>query len=138
MTDSANVNLVRSYLEAWALGDFCEMATRVHPTIEFVNVDGPEPGVWTGLQRLERGQREYLSTWEDYRLVADEYRDLDRERVLVLFHFTGHGRTSGVDLGQLQSQAAAVVDRHEGKETRIVRYWERERALADLGLAAGG
>jgi ketosteroid isomerase-like protein len=65
----------------------------------------------------------------------DEVRQLDGDRVLALFHFSGRGKTSGVDLAELQSQAAAVFHIRQGKLTRIVRYWDGERALADLGLA---
>jgi ketosteroid isomerase-like protein len=66
---------------------------------------------------------------------ADEYRELDAERLLVLFHFSGRGTTSGIDLGQIGTKAASVVDVRGGKVTRLVFYWDGDRALADLGLA---
>jgi hypothetical protein len=45
--------------------------------------------------------RDFLSAWEDLRADAEEYRKLDDERVLVLTHNSGRGKTSRLELGQL-------------------------------------
>jgi hypothetical protein len=37
------------------------------------------------------GAHEWLSAWEDFRFDAEEYRELDDERVLVLTRFSGRG-----------------------------------------------
>ena len=88
----------------------------------------------TGLAGMAAGWRDYLSTWEEYRAEAKEYRELDDERVLVLFHATGRGKTSGLELGELQVEGAVLFQIHDGKVTRLVLYRDRDRALADLGL----
>jgi hypothetical protein len=66
--------------------------------------------------------------------VADEYRGLDDERVLVLTRTTGRGKAGGVELGQLQTEGATLFHVRDGMVTRLVLYWERHNALADLGL----
>ena len=66
--------------------------------------------------------------------MADEYRELDRERVLVLCHGSGRGKTSGLELGQMQTQAVNVFHLRAGKVSRLVVYFNREQGLADLGL----
>jgi ketosteroid isomerase-like protein len=68
-------------------------------------------------------------------MEADECRELDADRVLVLVHYSGRGRTSGLDLGQLRTAGAALFHIRDGKVTKFVRYFDRERAFADLGLA---
>jgi ketosteroid isomerase-like protein len=69
-------------------------------------------------------------------LEAEGDRELDDERVLVLVRFSGRGKTSGLELGETRSKGASVFHIRGGKVTRCVQYWNRERALADLGLAS--
>jgi hypothetical protein len=42
--------------------------------------------------------------------------------------------TSGFELGQMSAKAANVLHVRGGKLTKLVIYFDRERALADLGL----
>jgi ketosteroid isomerase-like protein len=133
---SANLDLVRSIYAAWGRGDFFGVEEWADPkTIEFVIADGPSPGRWTGLTS-EEAARDFLSPWEELRMEAEEYRALDDERVLVFAHGSGRGKTSGVELGQMRPKVATLFHVRDGKVTRLVVYWDRERALADLGLAS--
>src|SRR5256885_2143737 len=131
---SANVELVRSILAAWERGT-PSPAEWAHPEIEYVIVGGPSPGTWTGLAGMAEGFRDWLGAWKDFRTEAEGYRELDSERVLVLSHFSGCGKTSRVELGQSQTKQANVFHVRDGKVRRLVIYWDRERALAELGLA---
>jgi hypothetical protein len=79
---------------------------------------------------------DFLSAWEEYSLKIDDCRDLDDERVLVLVHAgSGRGQASGVELGQHGGGGALVYHVRSGQVARLVIYFNRERALADLGLA---
>jgi ketosteroid isomerase-like protein len=84
--------------------------------------------------------RSFLSTWEDVRAEAEEYRELDDERVLVLVQASARGKASGLEVGQTRASHAILFHIGDGGVTRLVLYWDRDRALADLGLApeAGG
>ena len=84
---------------------------------------------------MAEGWREVLSVWEDYRDEVDEYRELDDERVLVLVRKSGRGKTSGLELGQIRAKGTHLLHVRDGKVTRSVIYFDRDRALADLGLA---
>jgi ketosteroid isomerase-like protein len=64
----------------------------------------------------------------------EEYRELDAERVLVIGYHGGRGKTSGVEVGQMQTKVAGLFHIRHGKVIRLVTYRERDRALADLGL----
>jgi hypothetical protein len=64
----------------------------------------------------------------------EECRDLDSERVLVLNRPRGSGKKSGLELGLLLSTGAQVFHVREGSLVRLVVYFDRDRAFADLGL----
>jgi ketosteroid isomerase-like protein len=130
---SENLDLVRSIYAARERGDYSS-ADWAHPDIEYVIADGPSPGRWTGLAGMAQGWRDFLSAWDEVRPEVDEYRELDDERVLVLVRFRGRGKTSGLKLEEMQAKATALYYVREGKVTRLVHYWDRDRALADLGL----
>ena len=131
---SANLDLVRSIYAARARGDFSGGAEWAHPDIEVVFADGPTPGSWKGLAGAAEALRDFLGAWEGFRGEADEYRELDDERVLVLVLMSGRGKTSGVELEQLRAKAASLYHVRNGKVTKIVNYLDCERAFVDLGL----
>jgi ketosteroid isomerase-like protein len=132
---SANLDLVRSIYSAWERGDFSSIEW-AHPEIEFVIADGPARGSWTGVAGMTEGWRDLVNAFEDVRVEVDEYRELDGERVLVLIRRSGHGKASGLELAQMQTEGAHVFLVRAGKVRKLVFYWDRRRALADLGLAS--
>jgi ketosteroid isomerase-like protein len=132
---SANIDLLRSIFAAWERGDFGNIEWAI-PEIEFGFADGPEPGTWTGLDGIAKANREWLSAWEKVRIKAESYTELDNERVFVVTLGSGRGRTSGLEVAPM-ARSAFLFDVRDGRVTRIVAYWDRDRALADLGLVPG-
>ena len=127
---SENLDLVRSIYADWERGDFSS-AVWAHPDIEFVTPDGPEPGTWTGVAAMGKAVRDIFSALENFRVEATELRELDDEHVLALVQFRASGKKSAVEVDQ---ESAELFHVRNGRVTRLVAYWERERALADLGL----
>jgi len=130
---SDNLDLVRSILASWERGEMIsdQWSEWAHPEIEMVVVGGPEPSSHTGLADAAPSIEAFLNLWDDYRVKADEYRELDDERVLVLTSQSGRGRGSGVETSQARATLFHIRD---GRVTRRVNYWDRDRAVADLGL----
>jgi hypothetical protein len=83
---------------------------------------------------MAEAMRGRLSAWEDFRFTADEYHEIDGERILVFGHDSGRGKASGLDVAQMRALGAALFHVRRGKVTRLVRYFNRDRAFADLGL----
>jgi ketosteroid isomerase-like protein len=137
MSTSANLDLVRSLYAARGRGDYSSDEW-ADDDLEYVIVDGPTPGAWRGRSAVAQVVRDFLSAWENFRDEPEEFRELDAERVLVLHHFTGRGKASGLDVGQMSAKTASVFHLRNGKVQRIVVCFDRERALADLGLAPEG
>jgi ketosteroid isomerase-like protein len=134
---SKNLDLVRSIYADWERGDYSSVDW-AHPEIEFVLADGPDPGMWTGVTGMTEGFRSRMSAWEDLRIEVVDHRELDGERVLVLYRRRGLAKASGLDLGQIQTKGASLFHIRNGEVTRLVLYSVRERAFADLGLAPEG
>ena len=130
---SENLDLVRSIYAAHERGDYSSVGW-AHPEIEYVVADGPEPGSWTGVAGMAEAWRGLSSAAENLRVLAEEYRELDDQRVLVLHRYTGRGKSSGMALDEVHAKAATVMHVRDGKVARLVGYNERDRALADLGL----
>src|SRR5438128_1446251 len=120
-----NVEIVRSLFGAWERGNFLTTADWADPEIEWDIADGPTAGSWTGVAGMAASFRGMLGAWEDLRVYAEEYRELDEERVLVLTHNTARGKTSGLEVGQFQTGGACLLHIRGGKVTRLVYYYDR-------------
>jgi len=90
---------VRSIFAAYERGDPLASLDRAEPEMEFMIVGGPEPGTWSGLVEIEAGWRDYMSAWEVFSVEAEEYRELDDERVLVPLGSTGAARWADLGCG---------------------------------------
>jgi ketosteroid isomerase-like protein len=130
---SENLELVRSIYAQWERGVF-SFADWASPDLEYIDADGPVAGS-TDRTGATHGLREFLSSWEDFRIVADEYRVLDHGRILVLDRRRGRSRTTGVDIGEMRTEGARVFTILDGRVQTLVVYFDRDGALTDLGLA---
>jgi ketosteroid isomerase-like protein len=130
----ANVELVRSIYAAWGRGDFSAIDW-ADPEIVFVLPDGVSPGRWTGASEMSRAWRDVLGAWQEFRAELEACMALDDDRVLVLTDNSGRGRSSSLDVGRIRTKGANVFQLRNGKVTLLVAYWDRERALDDLGLS---
>jgi hypothetical protein len=79
---SDDLDLVRSIYAAWERGDWSSDEW-ADADIAFVIAGGPEPGSYTGVPAMAHAWHVFLSAWEDLCTEADEFRELDGERVLV-------------------------------------------------------
>jgi ketosteroid isomerase-like protein len=131
---SPNLDLVRSIYADWERGDFSR-GDWADPEIEFVLADGPDPSRSTGLAGMAAAWRNRRNYIEGMSVKAEELRELDDGRVMVFVRNTGRARLSGVEIEQLGGDTTTAVFRIEaGRVTSLAIYWERSRALADLGL----
>jgi ketosteroid isomerase-like protein len=129
---SGNLDLVRSIYAAWERGDFSS-AEWADPQIEFGYADGPEPGTWTGVDEMSARYGDWLRGFKNFRAEPEEYLIADDQRILVFVRNTGRGRTSGLEFEQ--RSVANFFEIRGGKVARLILYWDRGRALADVGLA---
>jgi ketosteroid isomerase-like protein len=127
---SENLDLVRSIYAAWERGDYA-CGGWADRDIEYLGADSLESTATTGVAAMESSWGRFRETWGEFRPEAEELRELDDRRVLALIQRRGRGGTSGVEL---RAQSAHLFEIREGKVVRFVHYWDRDRALAELGL----
>ena len=128
------VELVRDIYADWERGDFSSVDW-ADSDIEYVHADGLIAGSWRGVDGMRGAFVDFLNSWHDWRVKAEDVVELDDGRIVVLFEFRGRGKTSGLDLGSVATKGANVFEVRDGRVTRIVQYFDRERALAEVGLA---
>jgi ketosteroid isomerase-like protein len=134
VTASANLDLVRSIFAAWERGDYSSVEW-AHPEIEFVMADGPTPERSKGLSGMTQLVREGLAAFQHLSQEAEDFQELDGARVVVLNRYAARGKASGLSV---EARGANVFHVDHGRVSKLVHYWDRDRALADLGLAPEG
>jgi ketosteroid isomerase-like protein len=85
---------------------------------------------YLGREGIETYLGEINDTWEEFRVIAEEYRDLGG-RVLMLGRIEGRGRGSGV---QVNAQLGAVWDFRGGRISCARVYLDHGEALSAVGL----
>ena len=81
---SPNLELLRALFTEWERGDFFARADWVDPHIECAVADGPTPRAGTGVAGMATVWRDVIGPYENFRVTAEEYRELDARRVLVV------------------------------------------------------
>ena len=132
MAMAENLDLVSSIYTDWERGDF-RSVDWAPPEIVFEST-GFDSTRTTGIIEMGQRWRDWMGVSQDYRTEAEEFRELDGGRVLVLMHYGGRGKASGVGIEGVKTQGANVFDIRDGKLTRLALYWNREDALADRGI----
>ena len=129
-----NVAIVRGLMDAVDRRDIDTFAGLVTPDFEWFPLFAAhvEGDVYRGREGIETFLGEVDQTWEEFRPVPEEYRDLG-DRVLALGRLRTRGRTSGVPN---DSPWGGVYDLRDGKISRIRTYLDHGEALRAAGLSA--
>jgi len=132
----SDLDLVKSIFDAWENGDFGSVEW-ADPEIDFVMHGGLNSGTWSGVEGMAEGWAAMLNAWENLRAIPDGFREVDDGRILVFVRNEGRGRGSGIRIDGISTHGANVFTVRDGKVTRLELYWERDEAIADLGLTEG-
>jgi hypothetical protein len=85
---------------------------------------------------MAEGFRDFLNAWEEHRAGPEDVHEFHDGRVLVLVRVSARGKASGLELEEMHAKGASVFNFSGGKVTRLACYFDRDLALADLGLAS--
>jgi hypothetical protein len=131
---SSNLDLVKSIYADWERGDWSS-ADWADAEIQFEMIGGVGEGRWSGKAQMGEAWATILAAWEDFRAIPGEFRELDDQRVLVFLENSGRGKGSGIDVREIAAKSANVFTIQGGKVVKLVAYWDRDRAIDELGLA---
>ena len=93
-----NVEVVRRIYAEWGRGNMAAGVELLDSEIVFRSFmpDANETVVANGADEIEAFMREFLRPWRDYRLIGEEFREIEKDKVLVSGHQAATGRMSGV------------------------------------------
>ena len=111
-----NVEIVRSFYEAWAREEFPGPIEFLDPEVEYVNPIGAiEPGVRRGLDEFSRATEKVLEGWASWQMEPERFESVG-DQVAVVLRYRAAGRSSGV---VMEGRESALWTLRNG---RVVRY----------------
>jgi ketosteroid isomerase-like protein len=128
-----NVKIVRDSLKAFASGGLDAMAQFWAADINWRAMEGAidDVGEMHGQEAARRYVQDWLDTFDDWTVVADQLVDVGDDRVVAVQHITGRAQVSGVET---ELRYAVVYTVRDGKILCVREYADRERALEAAGL----
>jgi ketosteroid isomerase-like protein len=88
---------------------------------------------YRGRDGIEKYLADIGEAWEEYRVLAEEFRDLD-DRVVMLGRIEGRGRESRA---WIDSPTGTIFEFLNGKMSRVRTYLDHGEALRAAGLRVG-
>jgi ketosteroid isomerase-like protein len=130
-----SVDLIRPIYEEWGRGNWRPRFDVYHPEMEWgwSNEFPGLAGVYHDPRDPNPRLRAWLSEWEHWRAVAEDYVELD-DHVIVLASYRGRGKGSGVEIHQ---EGTHVFKLRAGKVVRLEIFANREKAIASVRSTLG-
>ena len=130
-----NVEVVRCALEAWQSEDLETWISGFDPSVEWYGalerlLEGPE-SVYRGHEGIRRLWHFNQTELDDFQVEAEEIRDTEGDRVVLLGRLRFRGPASRIDS---ESPFGMVVTIRDGKIFRSVDYLSHDEPLKAVGL----
>jgi len=113
----------------WASGDYSSHAEIFHPEMTAEAFGMGEPMRSESYDAFINNMREWLSTWERGLTIEAEEFIPSGDKILVLIHWTGRGKGSGV---QIEGRGAHLWTFRDGIVVSHETYRDRDEARAAL------
>jgi len=129
-----NVEVVRRMLQAFTDGGLAAMAEFWDPDIDWRAAEGAldDVGEMHGPVAVRRYIQDWIDTFDDFSVVAEELRDVADDRVLAIQRLNGRAKLSGTET---DLRYAVVNTVRDGKVVRGREYLSLDQALEAVGLA---
>jgi ketosteroid isomerase-like protein len=129
-----NVDIAKRVIDAFNRRDVESFFALAVPDFEwFPAMAGAVEGSgYRGRDGIEKYLVDIGDAWEEYRVLAEEFRDLDGERVVMLGRIEGRGRGSRA---WIDSPTGTIFEFLNGKMSRVRTYLDHGEALRAAGLS---
>ena len=129
----SNADLLRPIYEEWGRGNWRPRFDVYHPRMQWGWSDEFPglAGVYEDHVDPNPRLRTWLSEWDQWRAVADDYLELGNH-VVVLASYYGKGKGSGVEI---RHEGAHVFELRDGKVVRLEIFATREKAIESVRAA---
>lgn len=127
------VEVLREVFSEWAKGNFGASVDLL--AADAVAIWGEPPGadvVCNGPREIAERFREFLASWREFRVEADEFIVLDADHIMVIARQHGQGTFSGA---ATEMQVHIVWKFAEEKIVGTYWYIDRAKALRIAGLS---
>jgi ketosteroid isomerase-like protein len=124
-----DLDKLKGLYEDWDRGDFSGHSEIFHPEMTSETFEMGEPIQSESYDGFIENMREWLSTWERPLTIEAEDFIQAGARILVLIHWSGRGKGSGVEI---EGRGAHLWTFREGRVVSHETYRDRDEARATL------
>ena len=126
-----NVEIVRSFYDAWARDDFPGPVELMDPEIEYVNpIRAVEPGTRRGLTAFSGAVERVFEGWQSWQIELEQLRPVG-DQVAVVVRYRARMHESSADV---EARESALWTLRDGKVVRYAWFHEPAEALEAAGL----
>ena len=128
-----NVEILLRATDVFDAGDIDRyLADFIASDIEWrTAAEDPDAGTHRGRDAFRRYIEQWRDSFDDLRAEPEDWIDVDDEHVFAWTHWSGRGRTSGVDADW---NLGIVYTIRDGRVVRGEEYFDRTEALKAVGL----
>jgi ketosteroid isomerase-like protein len=126
-----NVEVIRSFFEAWSSGDIDRAYDAFHPdAVMTMEGDWPEPGPYVGREAVLRWDEQFREAYDSVSVETptDFLHAADRVAARYRFHGEGHGPPTTLEV-------TIVHGVRHGKIRSVEFFWDHQEALEAVGLS---
>jgi ketosteroid isomerase-like protein len=130
-----NVQVVRSFYDAWARDERPGPMELMDPEIEYVNPAGAvEPGTRRGVAAFSDAVEKTFEAWETWRAEPEQFEAVG-DHVAVVVRYRARGQRSGVEV---KGRESALWTLRDGRVTRYAWFHEPADAREAADQAGRG
>jgi ketosteroid isomerase-like protein len=127
-----NVEIVRSFYDAWARDEFPGPIELMDSEIEYVNPAGAvEPGTRRGLAAFTEAVEKVFEGWETWQMDPEGFTAVG-DQVAAVVRYRARGRGSGVEV---EGRESALWTLRDGKVVQYAWFHQPADALEAAGLS---